>query len=183
MSDIALGVLIESDQPRDAIHVAVIPVVAGERLRPGEHVALSEAGSNVAQSSDDGCVGIIDPFLRLPVAKGQRCWLLLYQNAVTGMRHHWAHPAFALENTPEASPLNDVAESVAWLKKAAERLGVQYTTLIDDWSPLVQDDYINNGECIRDIWCEIENDFWRHRKIVTGKDIAESDRGGFTCSC
>src|ERR1700731_2150845 len=40
----ALGKLVEGDQRRDAIHVAVAPVVAARRLCPGQHVGLLEDG-------------------------------------------------------------------------------------------------------------------------------------------
>jgi hypothetical protein len=32
-----LGTIIDDTQKRDAIHIAVEPVIAGERLRPGDH--------------------------------------------------------------------------------------------------------------------------------------------------
>ena len=41
-----LGELIEDgDRRRDAIHIAVAPVTAAEKLKPGEHVGLIEEGS------------------------------------------------------------------------------------------------------------------------------------------
>ena len=74
-------------------------------------------------------------------------------------------------------------ESVAWLKAAADRLGVSYVHLISEHSDLENDEYINNGEHIRDVWYEIQDEFWKHHKIVPGRDVPEHKRGGFTCSC
>lgn len=39
-SKLGIGQIIATEQFRDAIHVAVAPVVAGEQLHPGDHVGL-----------------------------------------------------------------------------------------------------------------------------------------------
>ncbi len=91
-----LGSLIEDgDRRRDAVHVAVAPVTAAERLAPGQHVGLVGDGTeHVGPASPDGCIGVVDPFLPHPVEPGQRFWLFLYPNTVTSLRHYWTHPAF-----------------------------------------------------------------------------------------
>jgi hypothetical protein len=85
-----IGELVEGDARRDAIHVAVAPVEAAEDLLPGQHVGLV---SGLA-SSASAPIGVVDPFLKAPVLKGQRFWLFLYPNTVTSLRHVWTHPAF-----------------------------------------------------------------------------------------
>lgn len=96
-----LGKVIEEgvDVRRDAIHTAVTPVVAGHDMWPGDHVGLN-AVTGEADERSDLCVngrliGIIDPFLLGKVKKGQRVWLVLYPNSITGLRHVWTHWAFA----------------------------------------------------------------------------------------
>lgn len=80
-----LGKLVpEHEHRRDAVHVAVAPVTAPERLDPGQHVCLN---GNPHPYSEH--VGIVDPFLLSPVEKGERFWLCLYPNTVTGIRHVW----------------------------------------------------------------------------------------------
>lgn len=175
MSDVVLGKLIETPQIRDAIHVAVVPMKASEMLRPGQRVGIIADG--ISGPATDA-VGIVDPYLTDVVPKGAMFWLCLLPNTVSGMRHHWSHPLF-----DAAIVVDEKSASVAWLTEAARSLGVDYETLVSEWSELEQGDYINNGEHIRDIWYGLSDEFWKHHKIVTGRDVPEAQRGGFTCSC
>ena len=45
-----LGTIIGPEEKRDAIHLAVYPVCAGERLAPGSHVELGEDGLAYART-------------------------------------------------------------------------------------------------------------------------------------
>ena len=90
-----LGRLIEDeDRRRDAIHIAVAPVTASVRLSPGMHIGLVSDDNTELVGPTENPIGIVDPFLETDVELGQRFWLFLYPNSVTGMRHVWAHPAF-----------------------------------------------------------------------------------------
>lgn len=90
-----LGRLIEDgDRRRDAIHIAVAPVAAAERLAPGQHVGLVREGNLELVGPCDCAIGIVDPFLTADVEPGQRFWLFLYPNTVTSLRHIWTHPTF-----------------------------------------------------------------------------------------
>jgi hypothetical protein len=99
-----LGKIIEGEARRDAIHVAVAPVVAGEDLEPGYHVSLNKEGEAVS-SSGKGLLGIVDPYLVSRVKKGERFWLCLYPNTVTSLRHVWTHPAFITKSSEQAKNL------------------------------------------------------------------------------
>lgn len=91
-----LGMLIEDgDRRRDAIHIALAPVTAAERLAPGQHVGLVEVGNLELVGPCDENIGIVDPFLSEDIEPGQRFWLFLYPGTITGLRHVWTHPAFA----------------------------------------------------------------------------------------
>lgn len=81
MSEVKIGELVPVGQGRDAVHVAIIPMVAYRTMRPGERL------NN----------GIVDPFLTRDVCPGERYWLCLYPNTVTSLRHVWTHPAFPTE--------------------------------------------------------------------------------------
>ena len=176
--DVKLGVKINGPASRDAVHVAIVPVTAATGLRPGEPIEL-ERGSQTQVVNGVKPIGIVDPFLRSPVKTGERFYMFLFPGTVTGMRHHWSHPSFGDEITSE----DDHAASVAWLQSAAVKLGVRYEVLVGDDSPLVHNDYIDNGQSIRDIWDDIAAEVWKHRRNVTGVDVGDDARGGFTCSC
>lgn len=92
-----IGQLCKDDARRDCIHFALAPVVAGEELRPGEHVGFLPNTNVIVDSNNIGVelIGIVDPFLKHNVYRGQKFWLMLYPNTVTSLRHVWSHPAFA----------------------------------------------------------------------------------------
>jgi len=91
----SLGTIIDANEKRDAIHLAVEPVIAGENLRPGDHIMLTEGKAYFDHSTGrQFALGIVDPFLTVPVAKGERFWLIVYPRQITSLRHVWDHPAF-----------------------------------------------------------------------------------------
>lgn len=91
MNSPTLGTKPEKGQYRDAVHVAVVPVIAGERLAPGLHVGFMKDGRMGVVVEP---VGIVDPFLKDPVEEGDIFWLCLYMGSITSLRHVWSHKAF-----------------------------------------------------------------------------------------
>jgi len=185
-----LGTIIDDAQKRDAIHLAVEPVVAGERLRPGDHITI-EGG--VAISTEVGAgLGIVDPFLAAPVKKGERFWFIMYPRMITSLRHVWAHPSFADEPgtpAPIAQPapdLSDKVKSEIWLREWCKTADCpSYETVIG----MIKDgrhesDY--NAEYFHiegyDAHAEIPDEFWKHAEIVIGQPIAQKPKY-FSCSC
>lgn len=92
MTQIELGKTPEPTAERDAIHLACYPAVAGERLNPGQRVGISRVTGNALGSLP--YIGVVDPFLGKVVEKGERFWLCIRPGEVTGLRHHYYHPAF-----------------------------------------------------------------------------------------
>lgn len=173
MSDLKLGQIITTPQNRDAIHVAVAPVVAGEQLMPATRVFLDDEIHHAFEASKSSitAVGIVDPFLRRPVELGQTFWLFLFPNTVTGLRHEWTHPAF--------DDLAPFGESKAWLEDIASQCGVSYERMMD---AVRCDDYINMGknETYKEVLDPVLGKFHEHCAVIIGR---ETTAYPFSCSC
>jgi hypothetical protein len=91
-----LGKRIEDgDRRRDAVHIAVAAVTAEVRLSPGQHIGLTQAANTELVGPTDHNIGIVDPFVTGDIEPGQRFWMFLYPDTITGLRHIWTHPAFS----------------------------------------------------------------------------------------
>jgi len=82
----------DSNAKRDAVHMAVVPVYAGEDLKPGQKVSVHGRVAYRADGDTVQGVGVVDPFLNQVVSQGDRFWLILNQDTITGLRHDWTHP-------------------------------------------------------------------------------------------
>lgn len=91
MKQVELGKLPEPTDERDAIHMALYPAVAGERLLPGQRVGISKVSGHALAAVK--WIGVVDPFLIAPVEEGQRFWLCVRPGEVTGLRHVYLCPA------------------------------------------------------------------------------------------
>lgn len=167
MSDVKLGQTPPEGARRDAVHVAVVPCVAGRAMEAGQKVLLID-GKGYPCESISKSIGVVDPWCG-GVSAGGRFWLCLKPGTITGLRHVWTHPAFT--DTPQEK----VAASKAWLEEVAERYGTDYHTMLHY---MEQDDYINKGEdeSYKDMDYE---EFANHAEIVTGKRLYPP----FTCAC
>lgn len=97
MNPIPLGSIITDPHAgRDAVHIAIIPMIATRTLQPGERLRN----------------GVVDPFLTAPIAPGERYYLCLFPHSVTSLRHVWQNPAFADEDEP--APDCRRSEATVW---------------------------------------------------------------------
>ena len=189
---------------RDAIHLAVEPVIAGETLKAGDNVGLVK-GNAYKQASH---VGIVDPFLKKQVKPGERFWLVVYPRQITSLRHVWTHPSFPEEPTVEqiteeqklrAKAVVDklIGASEQWLRDFCKNSDCpDFETLmaaiknggsssaVDSYGDLygitINRDYISvNGS---DAHGSIPPEFWDHVEKYTG--IKQKYRPEyFSCSC
>ena len=175
-----IGKVLLGEVERDAIHIAVAPMVARVRLAPGQHVDAT--GSPVGTM-----IGIVDPFLSDTVMPGQRVFIFLYPNTITGLRHEWTHPAFsgnapvkAVAGTPE-----QVAE--ARLREIAAGVDVGYRQMMraaENWLDYGEYEVQQGAETWRDEFPQFTVEFWALYEIVTGKRIPIKKRASFfSCSC
>ena len=113
---------------RDAIHVAVLPVISDEEYICAGMRLNFKYGSrtNVVRAKgreyDDPGVGIADPFLIEEVKLGQRFFMFMKPGSVTGMRHHWNHAGVDTV-FPEES------ESEKWMRTFAQKWNFNYEEL------------------------------------------------------
>lgn len=189
-----LGKIIDGTQKRDAIHLAVEPVIAGQDLLPGDHVKLEDGfafdcGVGCAQS-----VGIVDPFIEKHIKKGERFWLVIYPRVITSLRHVWTHPDFKDEiEEGKNSEAYKLAEN--WMRDFAREVNLDYEILIKAASgqEIVENGYISafaeiDSEFFHfhsmDAYGDIPPEFWDHMEILTGKKFDKDSRPtSFNCSC
>ena len=95
-----LGHIHQHDEFRDAIHLAVEPVVAGEDLVVGQRITYVN-GKAYALRSGEEAIGIVDPFLSQQVKAGEKFWLVVLPRMIQSLRHVWSHPAFPDEASVE----------------------------------------------------------------------------------
>jgi len=104
-----LGTILTTPQGRDAIHLAVEPVVAGCALQPGDDILVDHSSGKAIAFNyvyvggapggkklgrGEG-MGIADPFIKKDVIeRGERFWFVMYPRQVHSLRHVWSHPAF-----------------------------------------------------------------------------------------
>lgn len=165
---LGLGKLITSEQHRDAIHVAVMPMEAGAALYPGVHVGVE---NGIARQSGE-LIGVVDPFLKELVQEGEKFWLFLYPGSIKSLRHEWLHPAF------DGDACRDILkeDSERWLRKFCIEHptdrgdSIDYDAMIEK---LKDEDGLEHGFNAP----EITSEFEKHFKIVTGSEV----KGYFTC--
>ncbi len=167
---------------RDAVHIAVVPVMAMQQLSPGDHVGVSPDGK-AAHAAYSPHVGIVDPFLRGTVRPEQTFWLCLYQGQVTTLRHEWTHPAFP----------NVRHDDTASVKAARDRM----TTFASECEQTLEDFLENLKRAVEDEkttgWGSVSTGnnqgvepyagFWNDFQDLTGVKLDREPEIGFSCSC
>ena len=181
---IILGSIIEDKQSRDAIHMAVAPVIAAVKLAPGQDIGFVDADKKKVCIVDNP-IGIVDPFLNCLVYLDQEFWMLIYPNTITGLRHEWTHPAF--DGAEEAK--QDDVDSRQWLKDFAEKAGLAYSKLLAIIQEYVEEDEVwveQGSQRAQNAFEDVAKDeFWKHIKNVTGMKRPESPdwHMPFSCTC
>ncbi len=185
-----LGTIIDETAGRDAIHLAVEPVIAAEKLFPGQHVGFVEGGVGSSKNN----IGIVDPFISGFVAPGQRFWLVVYPRTITSLRHVWEHPSFPtspLAVLPPVAPVKtDKEASTEWMTNWAVRnMSRDYygETTTGYFSPeralsnAIEAGHNNHIGPHEDARESIDGEWWGHWETITGET---GNRGEyFSCSC
>lgn len=167
---------------KDAIHVAVISVEAGEQLLPGDKIFL-DVDTLVAKKRGTNYFthGIVDPFLRWAVYEGECFDLWLYPNFIEGMRHNWKHGS--IKDYPEES--EDVLKQRAEVQliSIADTFGLSFNRLMRAAQEYLEDGtYLCEGGRWEGMY--LPDEFWDFYEVYTGKIVPDETRGSFfSCSC
>lgn len=185
-----LGIILDGPAERDAVHVAVVALQAGETLYRGQKVRLSPTEKTVALSGEEklDAVGIVDPFIpKMFISTGTWFWCLLTPGTVTGMRHEWKHPLFS--NIDSIPTKVDSAESLKWLQNFADKWNFDFSEMVEAATSTSEWRYVVAQG--KDLHGKEELDpgdydlFWEHIEAYTGQKFSESHREGmgWSCSC
>lgn len=207
-----LGTIHTRAEYRDAIHLGVEPIEAGEKLAPGAHIGIHNGKAySVGEHYPVGYpkdpmfevkgLGIVDPFLTRKVKEGERFWLVVYPRQITSLRHVWEHPDFPASQDLKPADLTDYEQDQVirrldgrhqaqqWIQDYADGLGLDYDELMegaDDWVAT------NDGRWGGQYLCKggtlegesTSPEFWEHYAKVRGVEVHEDHRTNFfTCSC
>ncbi|HYE77583.1 MAG TPA: hypothetical protein VEI97_06330 [bacterium] len=194
--DVTLGTLPGDGDGRDAIHIAIVPLIAATQLYPGDHVGL--VGTDKVSTNARPFIGIIDPFLQgreARIRQGQKVWVCLYPRSITGLRHVWTHPAFPEEEKPNdglegmvvrvPSPLSEAEQ---WIRNYAEGYGFSYEEMMRAAKEHLEAERrggYSDGLCGG---AEMEGEytspeFWRKYQEVTGERVDDIETNFFRCAC
>lgn len=153
----SIGQVLNGWEKRDAVHMAICPTIAGEALSPGDSVQIGRDGEAFKVSKEGWQrIGVVDPFLTISIAKGQRFWLFLLPGSITSLRHEWTHPNFPAEQRP-------AGDSEQWLRIYADGLGVTYEELMS------AGEYDGCFSTDIDFDRAVHPEFWQHFANVGGK--------------
>lgn len=187
-----LGTIIDNTQKRDAIHLAVEPVIAGQVLGPGQHIRV-ENGTAYRSLEGQG-QGIVDPFLPRKVQKGEHFWFVMYPRMVHSLRHVWTHPDFPDEVGTSSKPTKEASKK--WIEHfLATTDAPSYDIVMEliDKGTLSTDspEYYDTGGRYDESYLhfsgsdahgEIPAEFWVHAENVLGRTL-DKRPSYFSCSC
>lgn len=143
-----LGKIHLFDEHRDAIHLGVEPIEAGERLQGGQHIGIVNGKAYSVNSNPDiKPLGIVDPFLTETVKAGQRFWLVVYPREITSLRHVWEHPDFPADAPVMVTdPEEELTEHQKFEAHAlvGSDIGKAWLT-VKEFAASLTDDYYDDG--------------------------------------
>lgn len=190
-----LGTIIDETAGRDAIHLAVEPCVAGEKLLASDNIGRDADGRWTRRKRSEA-IGIVDPFLEVPVKEGQMFWLVVYPRTITSLRHVWSHPNFDDAPTPVISKRDEeVKEAKKKISNYLKGEGINtYTYGYDDEDELTVDAFIRNAILAGEIgdsriymsteaYGEIPREILDLVEIVAGKKLNFPSDTYFSCAC
>ncbi len=172
---IGIGTKPGEEAVRDAIHIAVVPLIAGEKLERAEPVTI--IGGKAMRPTDNAkMVGLVDPWLHIGVLPGERCWVFLEPGSITSLRHDWTHPA-----------LEEHDHAMAWMETYAADVKKSVQVIIDSATRYIEShgtEHNHGGSENEGLY--VPEEFWHYWELITGKKYSQISEYGdhfFSCSC
>lgn len=78
MSELTEVVIPLKGNQQQIIQIVTFPLIAGNLLRPGQHIGIKDNKYGCASAPH---IGIVDPFLKQTVLTNQIFWMWLYPDA------------------------------------------------------------------------------------------------------
>lgn len=176
MDKLKIGQIITEPQERDAIHMAVAPVIAGEGLMPGCKVDIVDG---VAIEALRGGIGVVDPFLKKLIKRGETFWLFLNPGSITSLRHEWSHPAFV---TNDPKPLPTASEH--YVRGFADANGFTYNHVLDVVTEAIEKGGAYGGDDDQaDAFNDDKHNLIVHVAAIKGIPLPSDMDVYFSCAC
>lgn len=178
-NEVKLGELLNETAQRDAIHIAIMPVIAAENLVPGQRVSILH---DRAYGNNLHPIGIVDPFLKGNVKRNARFYMFLLPNTITSLRHEWTHPAIDAEKIV-ADQRKQMA--IEWLTVFADEFNLTYAQLVASATAFVETGkYHHLNFDTPDIAYKKVDDMWNHLEIAAGLKKPDGEYATFfNCAC
>lgn len=192
-----LGTIITPNEERDAIHLAVEPIMAGEKLQPGADVGIGADGKayNLLAARPDVVyptkhLGIVDPFLADPVQPGEHFWLVVYPRKITSLRHVWDHPDIPEgRRKPLLKQTKDQMLNMLMLKLTEIGFCLEPRCTGDQlYEAMLDDGYVHFNDVDAHGRIELDSDCWHLYEQIHGERSRHDPRDGqdgvyFSCAC
>lgn len=176
---------------RDAIHVAVLPVRGTTAIKRGMWLSFAYEGDiEMVMPANTWAlaVGVADPFLSTnTVAADERFLMFMKPNTITGLRHHWDHPALdAAMGVRMKNELLGNPSSRSFMETLAADCHMSFDALMNALTEVATgaEEYISLGIDTPDT--AYDSTMWDHYERLTGKIVPYSiKRAGapFSCAC
>jgi hypothetical protein len=184
-----LGTIIppEKEVGRDAIHLATLCVTSDVTVYPSQHVGINGAKAHPNFKH----VGIVDPFLKMPIMPGEKFLVVIYPRTIESLRHVWSHPDIPEEGIAVTSSKTTIP-TIEDLIAALDKLGRTQDPPVDGetlyTAMYTGEEYIHFSGTDAHGRIDIPNELWEMYDIIhTGRSALDPREGGdgiyFSCSC
>ncbi len=177
MTDKLLGTWPKINDPRDAVHVAIIPALCATDFKVGDQVLIknTEEGIVAEYCAHNNYDAVIDPYLMVDPLKGQVVWVLMRPGSILSIRHEWYHPKVQHPDKVVAANMR--------LEAFAKGIGSDVDQLLSKARSYVDYGY-HWSEGGRFEGQGLYESFWEDYQTVTGEIVAEEYQDHFfSCSC